>query len=138
MISGRSVRCWLAVAGLVLFAAGGCTNNAPSNNIESAPERWGPLAVVDDPAAEGLDARGGAGPLHIGEDCVTLRLEEADRGITLVWRSGQVQWDESTREIVFENPGEGKVRLSDGETIEVGGEDMTDPSPEWLANTLSF
>ena len=85
MISGRSIRRWLSVVGLVLFAVGGCGNNDPPNTIEPARDsqgpRWGPLAIVDDPAAEGAATGGGAaglgggpGKLHIGADCVTLEV----------------------------------------------------------------
>jgi hypothetical protein len=82
-------------------------------------------------------ARGGAGPLHIGAECVTLHANEIDRDITLVWRGAEVVWDSSARAIVFTDPQEGQVRLSDGDTIEVGGTDFTNPNPVWLARPAS-
>ena len=75
----------------------------------------------------------GPGKLHIRADCVTLEVPEVKREITLVWRSAQVAWDGSTREIVFDNRQHGKVRLSDGETIIVRGTSTTNPNAAWLA-----
>lgn len=102
---------------------------------------WGPLAVSDEDAGFALQARGGAGPLRIGPTCVRLLVEEVDREITLVWRSGQTSWDPAARQIVFEDMVDGQLRLSDGDRIEVGGAGISDPGdpdqgapqPKWLS-----
>jgi predicted small lipoprotein YifL len=102
---------------------------------------WGPLAVSDEEGQGALQARGGAGPLRIGPTCVTLLVEEVDREITLVWRSGQTSWDQTARQIVFEDLTAGEMRLSNGDRIEVGGAGISDPGdpdqgaaqPKWLS-----
>lgn len=102
---------------------------------------WGPLAVSDEDARLVLTARGGAGPLRIGASCVTLFVEEVNREITLVWRSGQTSWDAAVRQIVFVDGRLGRIRLSDGDRIEVGGAgiaapgaaDQGAPQPKWLS-----
>lgn len=102
---------------------------------------WGPLAVTDEDARIVLEARGGAGPLRIGLRCVTLLVEEVDREITLVWRSGQAVWDPAVRQIDFDDATAGQIRLSDGDRIEVGGAGIAEPGaadqgapqPKWLA-----
>jgi hypothetical protein len=73
--------------------------------------------------------------------CVRLLVEEVDREITLVWRSGQTSWDPGARQIVFEDMIAGELRLSDGDRIEVGGAGISDPEdpdqgaaqPKWLS-----
>lgn len=142
MISRRIV-CWLAIVGFVCGGATACTTTAPAASTTPAATldptgvgqggSWGPLAVVDERVTGSADARGGAGTLQIGADCVTLDLNEVDRAITLVWRGAEVAWDSSAREIVFTDPQEGQVRLSDGDTIAVGGTDFTNPNPTWFA-----
>lgn len=100
-----------------------------------------PLAVTDEDARIVLEARGGAGPLRIGPRCVTLLVEEVNREITLVWRSDQTSWDPAVRQIVFDDPTAGQIRLADGDRIEVGGAGIAEPGapdqgapqPKWLA-----
>ena len=119
---------WLVIAMSVAFAA-----------CQVGP--WGPLAASDEDARIVLEARGGAGPLRIGARCVTLLVEEVNREITLVWRSGQTSWDPAVRQIVFDDATAGEIRLSDGERIEVGGAGIAEPGaadqgapqPKWLS-----
>jgi hypothetical protein len=102
---------------------------------------WGPLAVSDEDAWIVLEARGGAGPLRIGPRCVTLLVEEVNREITLVWRSGQTSWDPGLRQIVFDDATAGEIRLSGGQRMEVGGAGIAEPGaadqgapqPKWLS-----
>ncbi|HLA17395.1 MAG TPA: hypothetical protein VJZ72_10895 [Candidatus Limnocylindrales bacterium] len=102
---------------------------------------WGPLAVTDEDARVVMDARGGAGPLRVGDRCVTLLIEEVGREITLVWRSGQTAWDPGARQIVFEDGRAGRIRLADGDRIAVGGAGIAEPGdpdqgapqPTWLS-----
>jgi len=82
---------------------------------------WGPLAVVDDPAIGGLDAAMEPGTLVIGERCVYLQGSDPGSRTTLVWRSGQTQWDAKRHQIVYHNPDLGLIRLSDGDRIIPGG-----------------
>ena len=103
---------------------------------------WEPLAVTDEDARIVLEARGGAGPLRIGPRCVTLLVEEVNREITLVWRSGQTSWDPAVHQIVFDDPTAGQIRLADGDRIEVGGAGIAEPGaadqgapqPKWLSS----
>lgn len=82
---------------------------------------WGPLAVVDDPAIGGLDAGVGPGRLVIGERCVYLQGQDPASRTTLVWRSGQTRWDRQRREIVYYDRDLGRIRLSDGDRMTLGG-----------------
>lgn len=100
-----------------------------------------PLAVTDEDARIVLEARGGAGPIRIGQRCVTHLVEEVNREITLVWPSGQTSWDPAVRQIVFDDPTTGQIRLADGDRIEVGGAGIAEPGaadqgapqPKWLS-----
>lgn len=131
----QTARWWSWVTGLVLVAASGCTTTehpptvAPPRDGQTAD--WGPLAVVDDPATAGGGAGFGPGTLQIGAECVTLHVGE--HASTLVWRSADVTWDSSTREIVVAGGRDGPVRLADGATILVGGSGDAYRSPAWLA-----
>lgn len=137
MISGSRIRRWLAGAGLVLVGASGCTasesatTRPPTDDRQAA--RWGPLAVVDDPATAGGGAGLGPGALQIGAECVTLHVDAVNRDITLVWRSAEVAWDSRTKEIVFTSPPDGPMRLADGARITVGGGAELPLNPAWLA-----
>ena len=91
------------------------------------------MAVVDDPATGGGGAGLGPGTLQISAECVTLHTDAADGEITLLWRSAEVVWDSSTKEIVFTGPPDGPVRLADGATITVGGSGEPYRNPIWLA-----
>lgn len=94
---------------------------------------WGPLAVIsDDDATGGAAARGGLGTLDFSEACVTLRLKDSERSVTLVWRRDDVAWDPDHNEIVFADYHDGEMRLSDGLTVEVGGTSTVNPSSEWV------
>ncbi len=90
----RIARWWRWVPGLVLLAASGCTTTAPATTTapvsDSQGARWGPLAVVDDPATGGGGAGLGPGTLQISAECVTLHTDAADGEITLLWRSAEV------------------------------------------------
>lgn len=136
MNSGR-IRRWLVGAGLVLVGASGCTisetatTRTPTDDRQGS--RWGPLAVVDDPATAGGGAALGPGTLQIGPECVTLHVDAVNRDITLVWRSAEVAWDSNTNEIVFTSPPDGPVRLADGARITVGGGAELPLMPAWLA-----
>lgn len=54
--------------------------------------------------------------------------------MTLVWRGADVTWESNAREMVFADPQGGQVRLSDGDIVEVGGTDFTNPPPTWCAH----
>jgi hypothetical protein len=82
---------------------------------------WGPLAVVDDPAIGGLDAGMGSGRLVIGERCVYLQGQDPASRTTLIWRSGQTRWDRQRRQIVYHDRDMGRIRLSDGDRMTLGG-----------------
>jgi len=68
-------------------------------------------------------------------------VEEVNREITLVWRSGQTSWDPALPQIVFEDATAGEIRLSDGQRMEVGGAGIAEPGaadqgapqPKWLS-----
>jgi hypothetical protein len=81
--------------------------------------QWGPLAVIHEGADLVLDSRGGTGPVAIGPECVSLTTQ--DDVITLVWRDSQTSWDSNLNQIVFRNVTGEPVRVSNGETIDVGG-----------------
>jgi len=108
---------------------------------DSAPSAgdYGPLAVLH--AAGGLEARGGIGPIDIGDDCVTL-TNEAGQELLLVWHQHEegweVGWNEDEREIRFSAPGDPAVTIRDGEVITVGGASLVGDMPverdlDWLA-----
>ena len=84
------------------------------------PSGWGPLAVVDDPALEGLDAGVGPGRLRITDRCVILRGKRGP-GVTLVWRAGDTRWDPGTGEILFVDRDDGLLRVGDGDRMTLGG-----------------
>lgn len=82
---------------------------------------WGPLAVVDDPAIGGLDAGLGPGRLVIDNLCVYLQGRDPGSQTTLIWRSGQAQWDPDLRQIVYRDRDLGEIRMSDGDRMTLGG-----------------
>ncbi len=100
------------------------------------PEGLGPLAVLDSPGGSAWLALGGTGPIRIGERCVTLPRGNGD-SVLLVWRSGEVLWDEKDREITFISstaPDEGPITIRDGDIITVGGGWYGDPEDmAWVA-----
>lgn len=150
-MSGTRIACLLAVTGLLGVGVSGCTNPAAPTTLaptrdgqdsmaspsaivptrDGQQSQWGPLAVVDEPVTVTLAAGRGPGTLQIGTDCVTLQVDGAES--TLVWRGAEVSWDDSTRAIVFVSGRAGEMRLSDGETIMVGGAAFRSPNPTWLA-----
>jgi heat shock protein HslJ len=109
---------------------------APSLHPEGGPLlAWGPLAVIEDDAAGGLDAAGGTGRVVIGDDCVFLRSPNGPR-TTLIWRSGQTEWDAARRQIVFRDPDLGRISLAHGDRISLGGAALGEgpyTAPVWLA-----
>lgn len=137
----------VAVTGLLGIGVSGCTSpvtppragqassTAPPTIVtprDGQEPPWGPLAVIDEPATAAAQAGLGPGTLHIGAECVTLQMDGFVPS-TLIWRSPEVRWDRSGRDIVFASARDGEVRLSDGDTIMVGGTAMTNPAPIWLA-----
>ena len=94
------------------------------------------MAVIDDPATLALEARGGEGPVHIGQRCVVLEVTETSphSQLLLAWRSAEVGWDGDTRTITFTAIGSEPIHLTDGDVIEVGGADVVsdDGGPEIL------
>lgn len=84
------------------------------------PGSWGPMAVLDDPMAQGgLDVGAGPGRIRVTERCVYLR--GGGHETTLAWRSGDSSWDPTTREVVFQDDDAGEVRLSDRDRVLLGG-----------------
>jgi len=105
---------------------------------DSSPD-FGPLAVFRTDG--GLDARGGTGPIHIGNECVTL-TNESGQNLLLVWSQqeggGEVAWNEEEREITFRSAGDSPVTMRDGDVITVGGANVVGDVPierdlDWLA-----
>lgn len=95
----------------------------------SSAADWGPLAVLDDPAAaDGLDAGNGPGRISITDDCVILRGGGGHED-TLAWRSGDSGWDPGTGEIVYADDTHGVIRLSDGDRVSLGGFGFTLAEP---------
>lgn len=128
MMSGRHIACWLVVAGLVVVGAGRCATTTSPATRDGHGTDWGPLAVVDEAVTGGGAAGLGPGTLHIGAECVTLRV--GGHETTLIWRGPQVAWDSRARVIVFTSSRDRQVRLSDGETILVGGTGDPYPNPK--------
>lgn len=151
----------LGALALVLVAAGGCTS-----------ELWGPLAVVEaerdgpfpgvptpiplptpNPEEDYYPGRGGpavvpSGTLAISEECAILvsdrELHPDAEELTLVWRSARTEWDAEAREIVYDVPDRGQVRLGDGDELTLApGEDHRDaylggrPDLPWVAEPHS-
>lgn len=137
----------------------GQTSNAPTASRSQMPTRtpsaaptavatpepaneWGPLAVARDDARDDLDAGLGPGVLAIGSSCVTYRIDESGRDVSLVWRSGQTRWDETRRQIVFVDRDRGPIRLSHGDRVRFSGAPLMDPAspdqgapqPTWMAD----
>lgn len=113
---------WVGIVFLLLAAC-------PAGDGGLDERKQGPLAVVEAAGGENtsyLEARLGQGPVSISEECVTLGQ------VMLVWRSFQVEWDEEQREIVFEDP-DGKIRISDGDEVEIGGGEVRVEQGEWLS-----
>lgn len=113
----------LVVATLTLVACGVTPGPTPSPTAPSGPTLTGPLAITNEPTQAVSASRGGEGPVEISDDCVTLETE-AGHPITLVFRSGQVRWNDANREVAFLDPFVGTVVFSDGTSIEVGGESL--------------
>lgn len=121
----------------------------------AASPGWGPLAVVDDPALESLDAGIGPGRIRITEDCVILRGKRGP-GVTLVWRAGDTRWDPASGEILFLDRDAGLVRLHDGDRMTLGGyspqpgeegprmaswlaePDASCPTEQWMVHDVSL
>ena len=106
---------------------------------ESSTEEFGPLAVFRTDGA--FQARGGTGPIHIGNECVTLTTETGQK-LLLVWSlqegGGEVAWNEEEKAIVFRSPRDSVVAIRDGDVITVGGGHLgsdrpPDRDPGWLA-----
>jgi hypothetical protein len=102
---------------------------------------YGPLAVTNEPTDVVNAALGGTGTMVISSECVTLEDRRDGGGpITLVFRRAQVEWDATTRRVLFRDPFLGRILLSDGDAIEVGGSGMAgagglEPptNSEWVA-----
>jgi len=94
----------------------------------ATPIDWGPLAVVSEGGAP--DAGLGPGTLSIGADCVTLKGNRAEEGVTLVWPSDETSWRPNERQIVFEYRTNGITRLSDGDRVKFGGMSLEQDTPE--------
>lgn len=94
----------------------------PAGAVSAASDiEWGPMAVLDDPiAAEDLDGALGPGRIRVTEQCVFLDTR-GGRKATLAWRSGDSSWDPVTHEVIYEDDRSGKLRLSDGDRVELGG-----------------
>jgi len=87
---------------------------------------YGPMAVIAAPelppgAARGYpEARGGSGPLEIGDRCVTVRVAP-DLVILPVWHEELVAWDAEARTIVTSGPNRVGKPLRDGVVVTLGG-----------------
>lgn len=135
------------VVGLLL-ATGACASEGQVPGQET--DEWGPLAVfeTDDPHGSSWTARS-AGTLVISDRCATLSRPQTDvqgnrlddAAILLVWPSAKTAWDAQEREIVFQDPLEGEIRLEDGDVFEAGGGgiglDELDSNVDWLAEPHS-
>jgi hypothetical protein len=121
-------------AGTLPIRAVGEVMSEPSPRLASGSGTWGPLAVIDDPGSGALDAAGGSGRLRIGHRCVFLRADNGER-TTLVWRSGQTRWDRERRQIILDDQDLGKIRLSLGDRIGLGGASTGEGPPiaAWLS-----
>ena len=93
------------------------------------------MAVIHDPATQGLDAGLGPVRLVITDECVLVR---GSRGpaTTIVWRDGQTRWKADGR-IVFRNLDGTRVVLRDGDQVTLGGYSPTDiggipPLAPWI------
>jgi hypothetical protein len=87
------------------------------------PIDYGPLAVTSADTQVVNAALGGTGILTIGEQCVVLDTDDG-RLVTLAFRAGQVEWNSSTHDVLFQDPFAGSMILDDGASIEVGGADI--------------
>lgn len=139
LLVGSAAAVAAAVVGVLLLdALDGTTSEDVWRDDQTGFQGYGPLAVFAD--ATGDQARGGRGPIDIGEDCVTL-LNENGESVLLVWSSAEVQWDDSAREIIytsFGNRDNETVTIRDGDVITIGGSSLGDDYPvdrnlTWLA-----
>lgn len=116
-------RCALsAILGVLAYACGGPTPDGSA--------AFGPLAMTSEPADFAAAASGGEGVLQVGKACVTLSDDRIDREVTLVWRRDQTSWDGSARQILFDDPILGEIRLSDGDRIGIGGAGIVESNSE--------
>jgi hypothetical protein len=93
------------------------------------------MAVVHDPATQGLDAGMGPVRLVITDKCVTAQGSRGP-GRTIVWRDGQTRWKADGR-IVFRNLDGTRVVLRDGDRVMFGGYSPTNnegipPLAPWI------
>jgi hypothetical protein len=113
-----------------MVALAACEARGPAISAQSSAPTWGPLAVSQDAARDDLDSGVDPGELVIGPKCVTLRVDESVE-MTLIWRSGQTEWDGSANQIVFADRDLGTIRLSSGDRIAVSGAPLMNPdSPD--------
>jgi len=117
----RSVRSSTAalVAGILIACSG------PFAGPE--PDKFGPLAVVEDSGGGQSDALGGTGTVIIGERCVELDVQGTRR--LLVWRSADVRWNSAARSIVFAPRGKQPIVISSDMNVTVGGEALPTDDP---------
>jgi hypothetical protein len=111
---------FLAMIGLV----------ACDSDSTPAPTSYGPLSVVE--GTGGDEARGGRGPIRIGDECVNLTIENGQE-LLLVWyvheEGWQVAWNDEDRLIAFTSPGESAISIRDGDIVTVGGSSLIGDSP---------
>jgi len=80
------------------------------------------------------------GPVHIGENCVTMTRENGDL-VLLIWNAVEVSWDAKDRTITYSSASgqDGQpITIREGDTITVGGESLIGDEPvernlDWLA-----
>jgi hypothetical protein len=107
------------IVAIAVLGLAACASNGASNDVGH-----GPLAIVD--VAGGAEALGGTGPIHIGDNCVTMEQPNGN-SLLLVWHLAQggweVGWNDDKRDITFSGPAQPEpVTIGDGDIITVGGE----------------
>jgi hypothetical protein len=125
---------------LAVSACGGGSSPTPSPTQSQQSNDLGPLAVFEDPGTGARDALGGTGPIHIEDACVRLTRSNGE-SLVLVWRSAEVRWDETNKQITFSSKAVANtepVTIRDGDIITVGGASLEDDVPVtrnlvWLA-----
>ncbi|MGH9023117.1 MAG: hypothetical protein ACRDV9_08465 [Acidimicrobiia bacterium] len=82
------------------------------------------MAVFESEGTGTSDAIGGAGPISIGDRCVSMTVGTDSKELALVWRSAEVSWNDD-REIVFSSAAvadAAPVTIRDGDSVTIGGE----------------